>query len=539
MGSESAKRLLDTIRACGQTLLETFEQILDFTKINSFERELPGSSSPHRRPQRDRLQSQSLHIVKLVDVVVVIEEAVQSVFSGQVLSGIMNGGSASTRLWQLDPMDDTLRGSQTTDGEQVDVFLDAAPQDWLYVLEPGALRRVVMNVFGNALKHTEAGSVSLHVSTQTSKNNCPVLLMTVSDTGRGISNDYLRSNVFTPFSQENPMSPGAGLGLSLVRGILRSLGGSIAIKSQLGVGTVVKITFPLTYPQSHKVSETESPVPGLSLPAVTSIKDVTAKLEGSRAYFYPIDNFQSGKPSSSHMIKQYLTTWFGMAIGDQTAPTTSDLVVVDERHLHQLPNSYRQAQILVLSNRSPSPWSAVAPTKEQLSNSILLSLPCGPHQLARTLISSLVNLQSNKSSSPGSAARLDQSNLSVDSKSTGMRTKTDILPQHEVRLKSTNPSSLVTSFIPNEESMKSTIADLALPVHIQENIQKPQTSSGDEAKDGFRILLVEDNAINLALLKRSIASLPTKVLNCAVNGADAVELVQKMPQGYDYVFMGE
>lgn len=510
---------------------------MDFTKINSFERGLPRSRSPHQHLQRDR--PQSLHIVKLVDVLAVVEEAVESVCSGQVLSGIMNGGSASARLWQLDPMDDTMRGSQTTNGEQVDVFLDAAPQNWLYVLEPGALRRVVMNVFGNALKHTEAGSVSLHIETQTSKNDCPVLLMTVSDTGRGISNDYLRSNVFTPFSQENPMSPGAGLGLPLVRGILRSLGGSIAIKSQLGVGTVVKITFPLTYSQQRKLSETESPAPCLSSPAVTSIDRVTTKLEGSRAFFYPTDNFQSSKPSSSHMIKQYLTNWFGMAIGDQAVPTTSDLVVVDERHLDQLPSAYRQALVLVLSHRGPSPWSAVASTKEQLINSIWLTLPCGPHQLARTLLRSLQKLLSSKIHTPGSTARHHQSDANLDSKPTDTQTKRALVLQHEVRLKSTNPSPLVTSSIPNEEIMKLTITDLELPVHIEKDIQENHASSLTEAKDGLRILLVEDNAINLALLRKFISKIPTQALHCAVNGADAVELVQKMPQGYDYVFMGE
>ncbi|KAJ5295019.1 hypothetical protein PENANT_c037G00730 [Penicillium antarcticum] len=533
--SDFAKRLLDTIRACGQTLLETFEQILDFTKINSFERELSRSRSPHQRLQRGR--PQTLHIVKLVDVLAVVEEAVESVCSGQHLSSIMNGGSASARLWQLDPMDDTMRESQTIDGEQVDVFLDAAPQDWLYVLEPGALRRVVMNVFGNALKNTDVGSVSLHLETQKSKNDCPVLLITVSDTGRGISNNYLRSNIFTPFSQENPMSPGAGLGLSLVRGILRSLGGSITIKSQLGVGTVVKITFPLTYPQQRQISETKSPVPGLSPPTMTSIDRVTTELEGRRVFFYPTANFQSSKPSSPHMIKQYLTKWFGMAIGDQPLPTASDLVVVDERHLDQIPKVYRHALLLVLSHRGSSPLSTETLMKERLVNSIWLTLPCGPHQLARTLLSSLQNLRPSKAYTSDSTAKSVQRDTDLDSDSTDPRTKMALLRQHEVRPKSSDSSPSVTSSTPNEENMKPRITDLHLPAHIGNDAKETHVSSLTEVKDGLRILLVEDNAINLALLKRFISKVPTQELHCAVNGANAVELVQKMPQGYDYVFM--
>ncbi|KAJ5436903.1 CheY-like superfamily [Penicillium cf. griseofulvum] len=533
--SEFAKRLLDTIRACGQTLLETFEQILDFTKINSFERELTRSRSPHQRVQRAPLQSRN--IVKLVDVLAVVEEAVESVCSGQALSSIMNGGSASARLWQLDPMDDTIRESRTTDGEQVDMYLDAAPQNWLYVLEPGALRRVVMNVFGNALKHTESGSVSLHIEVQTSKNDFPVLMMTVSDTGRGISNDYLRSHIFTPFSQEDPMSPGAGLGLSLVRTILRSLGGSIAIKSQLGVGTVVKIMFPLTYPQQQKLSETESPFPSLSSPVVTSIDRVTTKLEGRRVFFYPADNFHPSKPLSSYMIKQYLTKWFGMANGDHAVPTTSDLVVIDERHLDQLPSAYRSSLLLVLSHRGPSLWSKVTSAKEQLLNSIWLTLPCGPHQLARILLGSLENSQSSKTDTSHNTAKSNQSDQDLDSNSTDPRTKRAFHLQHEVRLKSTNTALSVTSSIPSENITKPTVIDRELPVRIEKDIQETHASTPTEEKDGLRVLLVEDNAINLALLKKSISRVRTQVLHCAVNGANAVELVQKMPHGYDYIFM--
>jgi anti-sigma regulatory factor (Ser/Thr protein kinase) len=480
--------------------------------------------------------------VKLVDVLAVVEEAVESVCSGQALSSIMNGGSVSGRLWQLDPMDDTVRESRTTGGEKVDMYLDAAPQNWLYVLEPGALRRVVMNVFGNALKHTESGSVSLHIEAQTSKNDCPVLMMTVSDTGRGISNDYLRSHVFTPFSQEDPMSPGAGLGLSLVRAILRSLGGSIAIKSQLGVGTVVKITFPLTYPQQQKLPETESPFPGLHSPVVTSIDRVTTKLKGRRVFFYPADNFHPSKPSSSYMIKQYLTKWFGMANGDHAVPTTSDLVVVDERHLDQLPSAYRPSLLLVLSHRGPNLWSKVTSAKEQLLNSIWLTLPCGPHQLARILLGSLETLQLRKTDTSRNTAKYDQSqdqSQDLDSNSTDPRTKRAFLLQHEVQLKSTNPSLSVTSSIPSEEISNPTVIDRELPVRIQKDIQQTHASTPTEAKDGLRVLLVEDNAINLALLKKSISRVRTQVLHCAVNGAKAVELVQKMPQGYDYIFMGE
>ncbi|KAJ5642820.1 CheY-like superfamily [Penicillium lividum] len=526
VNSEFAKRLLDTIRVCGQTLLETFEQILDFTKINTFERELMRPGSPHKRSQRGR--PQSFHIAKLVDVLEVVEEAVESVCSGQMLSSVMNGSGTTVRRWQLDPTEDDNQDSQTADSEQVDMCIDAAPQNWLYVLEPGALRRVVMNVFGNALKYTEAGYISLHIEVQTTKKDCPALLLTVSDTGKGISHNFLRSNVFTPFSQENPMSQGAGLGLSLVRDILHSLGGSIAIKSQLGAGTVVKMTFPLTYAQQPKLSETQISASGPLSPAAASIDRVTTELEGMRAFFYPTEDDQSSKPSSSRMIKQYLTKWFGMELSDQTVTTTSDLVVVDERHLDQLPSPYSQSLILVLSYRSqgPSPMA----TKEKFINAIWLTLPCGPHQLARTLSGALQNSRSREIHNPHGTAKYDREDDDP-------RTKEASLLQQETQFKSTIPTPLVTSPLPDKDTIQPAITEIDLPVHIQKDVQNAHTPSLTEAKAGPRILLVEDNAINLALLKRYISKVPTQVLDCAVNGAEAVKLVHKMPQGYDYVFM--
>ncbi|KAJ5639483.1 CheY-like superfamily [Penicillium longicatenatum] len=535
VNSEFAKRLLDTIRACGQTLLETFEQILDFTKINSFEREPTRSRSPHERPQR--AQPQSFHIVKQVDVLTVIEEAVESVCSGQMLSSMMNGGGATVRRWQLDPNEDNNREWQNADGKKVDVFLEAAPQSWVYVLEPGALRRVVMNVFGNALKYTEAGSVSLHIEAQTSKNDNPALLLTVSDTGKGISHDYLRSNVFTPFSQENPMSPGAGLGLSLVRGILRSLGGTIAIKSQRGIGTVVKMTFPLTHSQHHKFSETQLSVSGALPSNVSPIDRVTAKLKGRRAFFYPVEDFQVSKPSSSSMIKQYLINWFGMASGDQAVPTAYDLVVVDERHLDQFPVAYHQSNLLVLSHRGPSLWSTATSSKRRLINATWLTLPCGPHQLARTLLESLQSLDSNKANTSNDLAGHEQSGERLQSNSNDLQIRKDLLLPPEVPVESTTSPPLVLSSVTDKSKTESTIAELDLPVHPMKETQETQPFPSTEVKNGPRILLVEDNAINLALLKKYISKIPTQVLDCAVNGLMAVELAQKMPQGYDYIFM--
>lgn len=83
------------------------------------------------------------------------------------------------------------------------------------------------------------------------KSKVRILEITVTDTGKGISTDYLRTSLYTrkldpstprviivlinsAFSQEDVLANGTGLGLSIVRSIVSMLEGTIDIKSQVG-----------------------------------------------------------------------------------------------------------------------------------------------------------------------------------------------------------------------------------------------------------------------------------------------------------------
>lgn len=55
------------------------------------------------------------------------------------------------------------------------------------------------------------------------------MTLTVADSGEGISREYLKNNLFTPFVQENPTLFGMGLGISIVRQIVGELNGSIDV----------------------------------------------------------------------------------------------------------------------------------------------------------------------------------------------------------------------------------------------------------------------------------------------------------------------
>ncbi|MGO8758420.1 MAG: ATP-binding protein [Terracidiphilus sp.] len=105
-----------------------------------------------------------------------------------------------------------------------------------------ALRSILDNLLSNALRYTpEDGEVLL--AAEEVKN---FVQFSVRDTGRGIEAERLSSifDRFNPFSEQ-----GSGLGLALVRRLVESLGGQIAVESRLGHGSTFRFTLPTAVAQ--------------------------------------------------------------------------------------------------------------------------------------------------------------------------------------------------------------------------------------------------------------------------------------------------
>jgi len=101
-----------------------------------------------------------------------------------------------------------------------------------------ALRSILDNLLSNALRYTpEGGEILL-----TAEEIKQFVQFSVRDTGRGIETERLSSifDRFNPFSEK-----GTGLGLALVRRLVESLGGQIAVESRLGHGATFRFTLPV------------------------------------------------------------------------------------------------------------------------------------------------------------------------------------------------------------------------------------------------------------------------------------------------------
>lgn len=101
-----------------------------------------------------------------------------------------------------------------------------------------ALRTILDNLLSNALRYTPDGGEILLAAEEVKS----FVQFTVRDTGRGIEAERL-SSIWDRFSASSER--GTGLGLALVRRLVESLGGQIAVESRLGHGTTFRFTLPI------------------------------------------------------------------------------------------------------------------------------------------------------------------------------------------------------------------------------------------------------------------------------------------------------
>lgn len=113
------------------------------------------------------------------------------------------------------------------------------------MVDPMRFQQLFFNLLANAVKFTgEGGEVSFRVCNYATHNNIFSADYVVKDNGVGMSSEF-QQLLFEPFTQESGARAegknGAGLGLAIARSIVDLMGGTIEVKSELGIGTEVKV----------------------------------------------------------------------------------------------------------------------------------------------------------------------------------------------------------------------------------------------------------------------------------------------------------
>jgi PAS domain S-box-containing protein len=121
--------------------------------------------------------------------------------------------------------------------------------------DPVRVRQILINLVSNAIKFTDFGTVSVHISVNENqswqdKGYDAAIELKVQDTGAGISKDR-QSDIFNAFTQEDNTITrkfgGTGLGLSIVKKLVDMMEGTIEVESEMGEGTCFTVTIPFTF----------------------------------------------------------------------------------------------------------------------------------------------------------------------------------------------------------------------------------------------------------------------------------------------------
>ena len=212
------------------------------------------------------------------------------------------------------------------------------------------LKQILLNLIGNAIKFTDSGKITIKMSVVDESTDETDILISVEDTGIGISEDD-QHHLFEAFTQveneENRRFQGTGLGLVISQNLASLLGGKISLKSELDKGSTFDVLLPM-----RKVDSTASNQPAdieLSALAIaggkTGLMEIASLL--NRNGIVTETGLVDG-PDQANLIKQTL---------ENSLPLV-DLVLIDNREMGIDPTTIitdsmlQQAKFIMLDRSS-------------------------------------------------------------------------------------------------------------------------------------------------------------------------------------------
>ncbi|EWY84701.1 hypothetical protein FOYG_12112 [Fusarium oxysporum NRRL 32931] len=572
--------LVNSIATCGKTLLDTLNHVLDFSKINNL-----GSGQLRKGAKHNKIISlssdsmESLNMTASVDLSVLVEEVVDAVATGHNFKKLPR-----KQLSQ----DDAVLGGKDSQGapesgtdHPVSILLDISPRaSWMVKTQPGALRRIVMNLFGNALKYTALGFVLVSVRAQEISGDSRIdVLIRVTDTGKGMSEDFQQNRLFVPFSQEDSFQPGTGLGLSIVKQIVDSLGGTLEVKSEQDKGTEIEVRLRL-----EPVLE-ENPTP--EEPMASMVERLRGRslvlLEASEDFHSKTITKQVEVRNEALM--EIFSSWFNMKAArevDTDIPKADFYLYCEPPSAKTLEKRFeetaidgrrnKKAPIIIISlneEEAAKISRAQAKALARLSDVVeVIPQPCGPRKLAQVFSRCLNRIEEarddddnrnliqsaqtdgktpTEQDTPDRADATEQMNSKLHqdkgNKPDWSETTTSPLPQGKEEQGRTKHDSRNNG--QNNEKKESN-EDFRKEVNNKSS-QDTRKQKKPEMPSKAHVLLVDDNKINLNLLTMFMKKCGFSYEE-AENGEEAVETFKKSTIGdaepgtlvkkhFDYILM--
>jgi len=254
--------------------------------------------------------------------------------------------------------------------------------------DPTRLRQILLNLLGNAIKFSEQGRVSLHLSQQFDALGRDFLRFEVSDTGIGMDEATL-GRLFKRFSQGEAGSArrygGTGLGLEISRNLARAMGGDIVARSTLGEGSVftVDVPLPVCEPMLGAVHPSHAqplPLAGLRQLQILVAEDNPTNQAYLEGVLHKLGHKASFCGDGQQALAQAQCQHFDLILMDLHMPVIDGFEAT--RAIRELPAPQGQVRIIALSA------DAFADTRRraiQAGMDDFLAKPLGMDELRRAL----------------------------------------------------------------------------------------------------------------------------------------------------------
>ncbi|CZS95843.1 related to nik-1 protein (Os-1p protein) [Rhynchosporium graminicola] len=543
--------LISTIQNCGGQLLDTINHVLDYSKINSFEK------------SGNKQGTISNELYQMTNLALLCEDIV----NGMIAANEYRGTSDKTNV--------TTQPQNKDRSKRLEVILDIEHKNWEYNVQPGALQRVVMNIFGNAQKYTDAGQILVQLRIlHTPDLDSETVSLRIRDSGRGMSTQYMERKLYHPFAQEDTFAPGVGLGLSIVWSIVNQLGGKISIRSELGKGTDVEITLPVKRTEQTVSTSRHSDLTKVSRDCKECILEICRRSAGKSVSFSRTKAGLSPQHDATwDCIKRYCAEWYGFEI---TSSGGTILISDSDIGSDVLDNS----RVLVVHDQLVPPTKQEAKSRTRALESICH--PIGPFRLARCLLAllnrDLIDIRLNGEEhishradnstqtplgSPEERAVLDgiiatdygfHSRIPVpvplpataemdDSQAAKTTYNLPGLTSSAEQCSNDLGVAMITlklppsrNSTPSVQAKTTTISATTTSIPIR---PKPKSTKPAPPTTSLHILAVDDNDLNLQLIQRFLKKRKSDIIATARNGIEAVEAVKKAGPAdkFDIIFM--
>jgi signal transduction histidine kinase/CheY-like chemotaxis protein len=222
--------LVQQISTCGNSLLEIIDHLLDFANLRK------------HQVKRGAAKSSKIGRKFLPDAAEVPESNLAALKTGIALDDLTEDAVSSSVYSFHYHHEGPIETSVVLDIERSD------NTDWICKLATGGFRRICINLVTNALKYTPSGFVHVSLSRRAKpgfRRRFDAVL-TVADSGKGMSEEFQKNHLFEDFSQEDTLASGLGIGMHMVARIVNAMGGAIEVTSdKKGGGTKVTVTVPI------------------------------------------------------------------------------------------------------------------------------------------------------------------------------------------------------------------------------------------------------------------------------------------------------